>query len=89
MEEFVEFYPEARFILTERDLDAWIKSVDNSLGMVYKAGNTFPLSLVKRLDGHVVGPFVRLQGTFVDIIFNGKGFTDEGRAYAIRDTIEM
>lgn len=89
MEELVEFYPNAKFILVERDLESWLKSVDNSLGMVCKSGKEFPLSLVKVLDGNFVGPFVRLNETVADVVFGGKGFTSEGRAFAMQDTIEM
>lgn len=89
MEELVEFYPNAKFILVERDLEAWIKSIDNSLGVVCKAGKEFPLSLLKILDDNFVGPFVRLNETVAHVVLGGKGFTSEGRAFAMQDTIEM
>ena len=89
VEELVEFYPDAKFILVERDLQAWIKSIDNSMGMICKAGKQFPLSVAKLLDGTFVGPFVRLNDTVADVVLGGKGFTDEGRAFAIQATINM
>lgn len=86
-EELIECYPEAKFILTERSLDAWLKSVLNSLKMTADAFHSFPMNVVRSMDGFVES-FASLTDEIVDVTFNGKGF-EAGAEDAKRDTFEM
>ncbi|KAJ5306005.1 hypothetical protein PENANT_c047G00889 [Penicillium antarcticum] len=42
--------PEVKFILTERDPDKWVNSVNNTAGGVAKMGYEFPFSILKYFD---------------------------------------
>ncbi|EGX92937.1 hypothetical protein CCM_04309 [Cordyceps militaris CM01] len=72
VEEFIEYYPDAMFILTERDLGAWDKSLGHLVTTVTKACHSFPLNVVYRLDNQIA-MFTDLNETFWQVIFHGRG----------------
>ncbi|ATY64460.1 hypothetical protein A9K55_004348 [Cordyceps militaris] len=72
VEEFIEYYPNAMFILTERDLGAWDKSLSHLVTTVTKACHSFPLNVVYRLDNQIA-MFTDLNETFWQVIFHGRG----------------
>lgn len=72
MEEFIEYYPKAKFILTERDLTAWDKSLSHLVTTVQTACHTFPLNIARILDSKVAA-FTDVNDTFWQVIFHGRG----------------
>ncbi|EHK18479.1 uncharacterized protein TRIVIDRAFT_47553 [Trichoderma virens Gv29-8] len=85
IEEFIEFYPDAKFMIVERDVDAWERSVYNSIAEPIKAGKTFPLNVIQHIDGFIK-VFVTLHDAFEQVMFHGKGL-DAGMEDAKRDCI--
>ncbi|GFP60123.1 hypothetical protein ACSS6W_007729 [Trichoderma asperelloides] len=72
IEEFVEFYPNAKFILVERDVDAWERSLSNTIKGVFEACRSFPMNVTQHVDPFIKA-FVALHNTFEDVMFHGKG----------------
>ncbi|KAI0473578.1 TLD-domain-containing protein [Xylariaceae sp. FL0804] len=88
LDEFVEYYPDAKFILTERNIDKWLTSMDNSAVPLFEACRKFPLSMVRKMDDYL-DAFCKLHCTFEDIVYHGHGARSEsGRESAARDTLE-
>ncbi|EHK47004.1 uncharacterized protein TrAtP1_010366 [Trichoderma atroviride] len=85
IEEFIEFYPNAKFILVERDVDAWERSLNNTVKAVIKACRSFPLNVSQYVD-HYISGFVALHVTFEDVMFHNKGM-EKGMEEAKRDVI--
>ncbi|KAI1334517.1 hypothetical protein F5Y15DRAFT_287712 [Xylariaceae sp. FL0016] len=50
VEEFVAAYPDAKFILTEREPDKWVKSVHATAWQAYSRMERYPLKAVRHLD---------------------------------------
>lgn len=71
-DEFLECYPDAKFIITDRDAESWIKSVKNTICELMKMTRSFPLSLLGRTDAWL-GAFCSLTCTLENVIFFGKG----------------
>ncbi|TQW01079.1 tubulin [Cordyceps javanica] len=71
-DEFLDFYPDAKFIITDRDADSWIKSVKNTICELMKMTKSFPLSFLRRTDPWL-GAFCALTSTLEQVIFFGKG----------------
>lgn len=88
VEEFIAFYPNAKFILVERNLDAWLKSMDGSVGDLCQKLQSFPLSVVRRMDD-LVESFAHCTELWAVVSYGGKGFTPEGREWARNKTHEM
>ncbi|KAI0015699.1 hypothetical protein F4780DRAFT_48774 [Xylariomycetidae sp. FL0641] len=86
IEEFTQFYPDAKFVLTERDLDSWIKSVQNTAVPMFKACRSFPLNAIRGFDGWLES-FCRLMNTMELVYFHGKG-GKAGAEDAKLDTVE-
>ncbi|KAJ3489899.1 hypothetical protein NLG97_g5899 [Lecanicillium saksenae] len=72
VEEFIEYYPNAKFILTERDLTAWERSMGHIVSSVTQACHSFPLNVVRKIDGPVAA-FIDVNDTFWQVIFHGRG----------------
>ncbi|KAL6902471.1 hypothetical protein GGI43DRAFT_340740 [Trichoderma evansii] len=85
IEEFIEFYPNAKFIFVERDVNAWARSVNNSVKAMFDASRSFPMNVTQYVDDFVKG-FVHLHNNFEDVMFHGKGVTG-GMEEAKRDYI--
>lgn len=71
-DEFVELYPDAKFILTERDVDSWITSMSTTIFAIMKSARAFPLNTLRWFDPWIRA-FCTLHLTFEDIILHGKG----------------
>ncbi|KFH40552.1 hypothetical protein ACRE_087440 [Hapsidospora chrysogenum ATCC 11550] len=71
-DEFLEFYPDAKFIITDRDADSWIKSVKSTICELLRMVNSFPLSILRKTDPWL-SAFCTLNCTLEEIIFHGKG----------------
>lgn len=87
VEEFTSFYPDAKFILTERDIEAWVKSMNNSARGVFEACHAFPMNLIRFIDPWI-SAFCSLHDALETVIFHGKSM-DLGAEDAKRDTIDM
>lgn len=85
IEEFIEFYPDAKFLLVERDVDAWERSINNSVKGAINLCKSFPMNILQYYDGYI-GGFVGLHDAFEAIMFHGKG-VEGGMEQAKRDSI--
>ncbi|KAH0489908.1 hypothetical protein TgHK011_001400 [Trichoderma gracile] len=83
IEEFIEFYPNAKCILVERDANAWERSMNNTIAGIFKACNSFPMSVTQYVDPWVKA-FVGLHIAFEEVIFHYKGI-EGGMELAKRD----
>ncbi|KAI0182398.1 hypothetical protein EV127DRAFT_449680 [Xylaria flabelliformis] len=89
IEEFIEFYPNARFILTERDLESWTKSMNNTARPMMTATRTFPLSAIRKVDPYVEA-FCSLHNVLETVVYYGKTCDDaEGIEGSRRDTVDL
>ncbi|KAI0594813.1 hypothetical protein F4775DRAFT_419638 [Biscogniauxia sp. FL1348] len=86
IEEFIEFYPDAKFILTERSVESWVKSMENTLGSIMKMTRSFPMTAVRWVDGFT-DAFCTLHYALDDVMFHGKGMKG-GMDDAVRDHLE-
>ena len=87
-EEIVKAYPDAKFILTERDPDAWLRSLQGSVAGLAKAVNHPPLSILKQFDEYN-NEFCKLVPLVFDALSDGKGPTEEGFTAARQHYIEQ
>lgn len=87
-EEIVAAYPNAKFILTERDPDAWVRSINGSVAGLARAASSFPLALFKHFDQYNF-EFFRLVLMIFDALSARKGPTDEGLVEARQFYLEQ
>ncbi|PTB63110.1 hypothetical protein BBK36DRAFT_1127129 [Trichoderma citrinoviride] len=85
IEEFIEFYPNAKFILVERDVNAWERSLNNTIAGILKACHSFPMNFTQYFDPWVKA-FVGLHLAFEEVIFHNKGM-EGGMEEAKKDSI--
>lgn len=79
VESFIQAYPDAKFLLTERDPDRWVKSLMQTIGAFADAGRAFPMSLLNHFDEYNDKVF-KLTGDIMDIYTKGKEWdSEEGR----------
>ncbi|KAJ2992690.1 hypothetical protein NUW58_g2082 [Xylaria curta] len=71
-------YPDAKFLLTERDPEKWAKSYLNTIGLSTMRFRTFPMSVFKKFDGFAFYMDI-FGGRIVDYCTNGYGVTEDGR----------
>lgn len=45
--------PDVKFILTERNPDKWVRSMNGAIGELVAAGNSFPLNILKHFDEYL------------------------------------
>ncbi|KAI1819872.1 hypothetical protein F4861DRAFT_525254 [Xylaria intraflava] len=83
-EEIVQAYPDAKFILTVRDPEAWARSVWNTIGFVHARAQSFPLNVFKYFDATDL-EFTRLVSLIFDTITQGHGRTEAGFQAAMRE----
>ncbi|KAJ8119944.1 hypothetical protein ONZ43_g3220 [Nemania bipapillata] len=89
IEEFIRFYPDARFILTERSLDSWAKSMNNTAIPMFTATRSFPLSAIRRVDSFVEA-FCSLHNALETVTYHGGECQDEkGVEASKRDTLQQ
>ncbi|KAI2641023.1 hypothetical protein GGS21DRAFT_353898 [Xylaria nigripes] len=83
-EEIISAYPDAKFILTVRESEAWATSVWNTVGLIDARARSFPLNIFKYFDRTEL-EFTRLVGAIFDIITRGHGRTEAGFQAAMRE----
>ncbi|KAI0505714.1 hypothetical protein F5B22DRAFT_626990 [Xylaria bambusicola] len=89
VEEFIEFYPNALFILTERNLESWTKSVKNTAVPMFISLRSFPFTAIRRMDSFV-DIFCSLHVTLEKVYFHNKTCqSEEGIKLSERDTVEQ
>ncbi|KAI0405837.1 hypothetical protein F4802DRAFT_596798 [Xylaria palmicola] len=76
-EEIVRAYPDAKFILTVREPEAWAKSLWNTIGLLAERAASFPSSFLFWLDGRDL-VFSRLVRLIFWIASRGHGRTEAG-----------
>lgn len=65
-------YPNAKFILTERSLPSWEKSITYVFTSIHNAILSFPMNVIRMLDGHI-NSFIDLNLIFYQVTFHGRG----------------
>ncbi|KAH6603821.1 hypothetical protein Trco_007267 [Trichoderma cornu-damae] len=85
IEEFIEFYPHAKFMLVERDVNAWERSLNNTIKGVLQTCKSFPMNTIRHIDPFIKS-FVALHEAFEEVTFHGKGI-EGGMEDAKRDSI--
>lgn len=89
MEEFIEFYPNARVILAERSLESWTTSMSKTVVPVTVATRSFPLSALRKVDP-IIDSFCSLIGVVETVIYHGKTCeSQEGIEASEHDTLQM
>ena len=68
--------PDVKFILTERDPDKWIQSMNSSIGELIKDVDTFPLAVLKRFE-YWANRFFYLNQLMYWVFSNGKSPEDK------------
>ncbi|KAJ2895463.1 hypothetical protein MKZ38_006575 [Zalerion maritima] len=79
LEETVAAYPEAKFILTTRDPDSWLRSYQNTLRVKIENGDRFPNDVMAFFDSYHRA-IVRVTKLFAHFIWNGKSLDDDDAA---------
>ncbi|KAJ2894791.1 hypothetical protein MKZ38_007220 [Zalerion maritima] len=79
LEEMIAAYPEAKFILTTRDSKSWLKSIQATMRVTIKTGDSFPRNIMAFFDPYPRSIFclTKLLGYY---IWNGKGMDDDKAA---------
>ncbi|KAI1823871.1 P-loop containing nucleoside triphosphate hydrolase protein [Xylaria intraflava] len=80
----VKAYPDAKFLLTERDPEKWAKSYLNTLAMASNAFNQLPMSVFKYFDGFAFY-MNRLGNVMTNYYTNNLGTSDEARQALIEN----
>lgn len=75
--------PDVKFILTERDPDKWVKSVNNTVANVVKIGSSFPYAILKHFDTHWYR-FLDLMQLMYLTLSDGTNPGDPGNEAALR-----
>ncbi|KAF3933286.1 hypothetical protein ABW20_dc0102069 [Dactylellina cionopaga] len=83
-DEFIEFYPEAHFIYTYRDVDSWVQSMSSTVWGMITAAKSFPLTTVSWVDPWI-NAFCTLHNAFEEVIFQGKEMDTGGAEIAKLD----
>ncbi|CAJ2514045.1 Uu.00g021640.m01.CDS01 [Anthostomella pinea] len=80
----VRAYPEAKFLLTERDPEKWAKSFENTIGHSCQRMEQLPMSVFKYFDSFVsnMSSFGRKQ---LGYCTNGFGLTEEGHRHLVEN----
>ncbi|KAI0393732.1 P-loop containing nucleoside triphosphate hydrolase protein [Xylariaceae sp. FL0594] len=81
-EEVIGAYPDAKYILTTREPEAWARSVWNTIALLAEQSQSFPLALYKHFDAMDL-QYSRLVELIVDGLTRGRGRTAEGFATAM------
>ncbi|KAI0409019.1 P-loop containing nucleoside triphosphate hydrolase protein [Xylaria palmicola] len=71
-------YPDAKFLLTERDPEKWAASFLNTAGAVFTRLNSWPMRVFKNFDGWTFDMDL-FGGRVLSYYTNGFGVTEEGR----------
>jgi hypothetical protein len=70
-------YPDAKFLLTERNPNKWARSFMSTIGVLYKGFHTFPMSIYKHLDPFTSG-MSYMGALTLNYYTNNLGATPEG-----------
>jgi len=79
--EFVAAYPEAKYILTERDPDSWVASWKATIGVADRDTRSLARRVFKHFDGFLYW-LSRSMEPMVDRWTGGKGTSAEGYAFS-------
>lgn len=71
-------YPDAKFLLTERDPEKWAKSFMNTVGVMTTSLKNLPLSVFKQFDSFAFNMDI-FGGHMLNYCTNGFGVSEEGR----------
>lgn len=75
--------PDVKFILTERDPDAWVRSYDRSVGALLRATRVMPLRLLQHFDTFN-REFFRLTGLMWSVFADGRAPEDPAALPVLR-----
>ncbi|OTB06452.1 hypothetical protein M426DRAFT_111065 [Hypoxylon sp. CI-4A] len=77
-------YPNAKFLLTERDPEKWAKSYTNTAGKMSSQLQRFPMALFKYFDSFVF-KMAYMGNRVLNYYTNGYGLTPEGQKYLVEN----
>ncbi|KAF2967973.1 hypothetical protein GQX73_g5614 [Xylaria multiplex] len=83
-EEIFKAYPDAKFILTVREPEAWAQSIWNTISLLSVRAQTFPSSFFKYFDA-IDLQFSRLVGLIFETISREHGRTEAGFRAAMEE----
>ena len=75
--------PDVKFILTERDPDKWVKSVNSTVAEVVKIASSFPINILKHFEAES-GQFFHLNCVMYDALSDGTRLPDPRNPSALR-----
>lgn len=75
--------PNVRFLLTERDPDAWVRSYDGSVGALLRGARAMPLRLLQHFDTFN-REFIRLTGLMWSVFADGHAPDDPAALPVLR-----
>ncbi|KAK2612655.1 hypothetical protein QQS21_001271 [Conoideocrella luteorostrata] len=84
--EILEAYaddPNVKFILTDRNPDKWVTSVNNTAGNIIKMGRSFPMNILQHFNTDIWW-FLRLNRTLYGALADGTVPDDENNEEALR-----
>jgi hypothetical protein len=87
-EEIVQAYPDAKFILTARDPEAWARSMWDTIGQLSVRARSFPMIFFNYFDRTDL-QFARLVGLVFDTVSREHGRTEKGFRAAIMEYEEQ
>ncbi|KAH8681036.1 P-loop containing nucleoside triphosphate hydrolase protein [Xylariales sp. PMI_506] len=76
-EEIYKAYPNAKYILVERNPDKWVTSMKNTIGALAGDIPKFPLSYFRKFD-EFIDEFFKFTWVFIDVITHTTGLNDAG-----------
>jgi len=82
MEEVVQAYPDAKFILTTREPEAWARSIWNTVALMGARSRSFPVVFFKYFDKMDL-QYSKLVNLIFDTLTRGRGRTNVGFATAM------
>ncbi|KAI0388792.1 P-loop containing nucleoside triphosphate hydrolase protein [Xylariaceae sp. FL0594] len=82
--QIVDAYPDAKFLLTERDPERWADSLLNTVGLAQTRINSFPMTLFKYFDAWMMR-MDGFGGGMLRYCTNGFGVSGEGREMLVRN----
>jgi len=84
LHEIIKAYPDAKFLLTEREPEKWATSFFNTVGVAQARLKMFPISLFKYFDAYILW-MDRFGVRMMDYCTNGFGVSEEGREMLIEN----
>ncbi|KAI1817445.1 P-loop containing nucleoside triphosphate hydrolase protein [Poronia punctata] len=77
-------YPDAKFLLTERDPEKWAQSCLNTMGVAYTQFNRLPMSVFKYFDSFT-RTMDKMFGLGMRYLTSSEGYSEQGREMMVKN----